>query len=108
MKVNPDLNGRVALVTGGSRGIGAATATALAEAGAAVAVNFRERAAEAEAVVNGIKQAGGRAIAIGADVSQAAAVAGMVDQVSSALGAIDVLVNNAGIAIVRNIDDLTE
>src|SRR5580704_1266819 len=106
MTIAPDLNGHIALVTGGSRGIGAAIA--LAEAGAAVAVNYRERAAEAEAVAAKIKDAGGRAIAIAGDVSQAAAVAKMVDHVGSALGPIDILVNNAGIAIVRGIDDLTE
>jgi 3-oxoacyl-[acyl-carrier protein] reductase len=104
----PDLKGRIALVTGGSRGIGAAIALALAESGAAVAVNYRERAADAEAVVAGIKGKGGRAIAIAADVSQAAAVAKMVEHVASALGPIDILVNNAGIAMVRGIDDLTE
>jgi 3-oxoacyl-[acyl-carrier protein] reductase len=108
MTVNPDLRGRVALVTGGSRGIGAAIASALAEAGAAVAVNYRQRAAEAEAVVAGITSKGGRAIAVAADVSQAAAVTKMVDHVTSALGPIDILVNNAGIAIVRGIDELTE
>jgi 3-oxoacyl-[acyl-carrier protein] reductase len=108
MTVNPDLRGRVALVTGGSRGIGAAIASALAEAGAAVAVNYRQRAAEAEAVVAGITSKGGRAIAVAADVSQAAAVTKMIDYVTSALGPIDILVNNAGIAIVRGIDDLTE
>ncbi len=108
MTIKPDLNGRIALVTGASRGIGAAIATALAEAGAAVAVNFRERATEAEAVVAAIKSKGGRAIATAADVSQAAAVAKMVDHVTSALGPIDILVNNAGMAIVRGVDDLTE
>src|SRR6187455_1191246 len=108
MTVNPDLNGRIALVTGGSRGIGAAIAMALAEAGAAVAVNFRERAADAEAVVAGIKSKGGRAITVAADVSQAAAVTGMIDRVAAELGPVDILVNNAGMAIVRNIDDLTE
>jgi 3-oxoacyl-[acyl-carrier protein] reductase len=108
MTGNPDLKGRVALVTGGSRGIGAAIALALAEAGAAVAVNYRERAADAEAVVAGITSNGGRAIAVAADVSQAAAVTKMVDHVTSALGPIDILVNNAGMAIVRGIDDLTE
>ena len=108
MNIKADLNGRVALVTGGSRGIGAAIAAALAEAGAAVAVNYRERAAEAEAVVAAIKSKGGRAIAVAADVSRAAAVAEMVDHVAFALGPIDILVNNAGVAIVRGIDDLTE
>ena len=108
MTIKPDLIGRTALVTGASRGIGAAIAMALAEAGAAVAVNYRERADEAEAVVAKIREFGGRAVAIAADVSQAAAVAKMVDLAGSALGAIDILVNNAGLAIVRGIDDLTE
>jgi len=108
MTIKPDLNGRTALVTGASRGIGAAIAIALAEAGAAVAVNYRERADEAEAVVAKIRESGGRATGIAADVSQAAAVAKMVDLAGSALGAIDILVNNAGLAIVRGIDDLTE
>jgi 3-oxoacyl-[acyl-carrier protein] reductase len=108
MTIKPDLNNRIALVTGASRGIGAAIAIALADAGAAVAVNYRERASEADAVVTEIKRKGGRAIAIAADVSQAAAVAKMVDQIGSALGGIDILVNNAGMAIVRGVDDLTE
>jgi 3-oxoacyl-[acyl-carrier protein] reductase len=108
MTIKLDLNGHVALVTGGSRGIGAAVAAALADAGAAVAVNYRERAAEAEAVVAGIKDRGGRAITVAADVSQAAAVAKMIDHVATALGSVDILVNNAGMAIVRNVDELTE
>lgn len=108
MTIKPDLNGRVALVTGGSRGIGAAIASAFAEAGAAVAINYRERAADADAVVAGIKSRGRRAIAVAADVSQTAAVAAMIDGVTLALGPIDILVNNAGMAIVRGIDDLTE
>ena len=108
MTIKPDLNGHTALVTGASRGIGAAIALALAEAGAAVAVNYRERATEADAIVATIKGSSGRAIAVAADVSQAASVAKMVDQVGSALGPIDILINNAGIAIVRGIDDLTE
>jgi 3-oxoacyl-[acyl-carrier protein] reductase len=108
MTITPDLDGHTALVTGASRGIGAAIAAALAEAGAAVAVNYRERAGEADAVVTKIKHMGGRAIAVAADVSQAAAVAKMVDHVASVLGPVDILVNNAGMAIVRGIDDLTE
>ena len=108
MTIMPNLNGRVALVTGASRGIGASIAIALAGAGAAVAVNYRERAVEADAVVTKIKEIGGRAIAIAADVSQATAVGKMMDEVTSALGPIDILVNNAGIAMVRGIDELTE
>jgi 3-oxoacyl-[acyl-carrier protein] reductase len=108
MTIKLNLTGHIALVTGASRGIGAAIAIAFAEAGAAIAVNYRERAAEANAVVAEIKDIGGRAIAAAADVSQATAVARMVDHVASALGPIDILVNNAGIAIVRGIDDLTE
>src|SRR5437588_1898172 len=103
-----DLSAHVALVTGASRGIDAAIALRLAESGNAVAVNYRERAAEADAVVAAIKTKGGRAVAVAADVSQAAAVAGLVEQVTSALGPIDILVNNAGMAIVRGVDDLTE
>jgi 3-oxoacyl-[acyl-carrier protein] reductase len=108
MTIKPDLNGHVALVTGGSRGIGAAIAAALAQAGAAVAVNYRENADQAEAVVAGIKSTGGRAIAVAADVSRSDAVAAMVKQVATALGPVDILVNNAGMAIVRGIDELTE
>jgi 3-oxoacyl-[acyl-carrier protein] reductase len=108
MTIKPDLKGHSALVTGASRGIGAAIAAALAGAGAAVAINYRERADEAEVVIAKIKSMGGRAIATAADVSQAAAVAKMVDHVASALGPIDILINNAGMAIVRGIDDLTE
>jgi len=108
MAAGQDLSAHVALVTGASRGIGAAVALMLAELGAAVAVNYRERAADADAVVAKIKAGGGRAVAVAADVSQAAPVAEMVAQVASALGPIDILVNNAGVAIVRGVDDLTE
>jgi 3-oxoacyl-[acyl-carrier protein] reductase len=102
------LNNRVALVTGGSRGIGRAIAVSLAEAGAAIAVNYRDKAAEARNVAETIRGAGGRAMAIGADVSQAAEVAAMMAAVERDLGPVDVLINNAGIGLVRTVDDLTE
>ena len=108
MIITPDLKDKVALVTGGSRGIGAAICVALADAGAAVAVNYRERADAANALVADLNKAGHRAMAIAADVSRASDVKGMIDRVNTALGAIDILVNNAGIAIVRGVDDLTE
>ena len=108
MTTKQDLSAHVALVTGASRGIGAAIAIALAEAGSAVAVNYRERADDAGSVVAKIKAMGGRAMAVAADVSQATSVAGMVEQVAGALGPIDILVNNAGMAIMRGVDDLTE
>jgi 3-oxoacyl-[acyl-carrier protein] reductase len=108
MMAGQDLGAHVALVTGASRGIGAAVALTLAELGAAVAVNYRERADDAEAIVAKIKSSGGRAIAVAADVSQSAAVAGMVERVARELGPIDILVNNAGIAIVRGVDELSE
>ena len=103
-----DLRNRVALVTGGSRGIGRAIAVSLADAGAAVAVNYREKAAEAEVVVAAIEAKGGKALAVRADVSQAAEVARMMAEVEGALGPVDVLVNNAGVGLVRSVDDLTE
>jgi 3-oxoacyl-[acyl-carrier protein] reductase len=102
------LKGRVALVTGGSRGIGRALAISLADAGAAVAINYLERADAATDVADSIRKQGGRAMVVGADVSKAAAVKAMVGDVERALGPIDVLVNNAGIGLVRAVDDLTE
>ncbi len=105
---SPDLKTCVALVTGGSRGIGAAVVQALAAAGAAIAINYRERADAAQALATSIQKTGGRAIAIAADVSQADAVATMFDRTHAELGPVDILINNAGIAITRGIDDLTE
>jgi 3-oxoacyl-[acyl-carrier protein] reductase len=102
------LQGRAALVTGGSRGIGAAIVRSLAQAGAAIAVNYRERASEAATLVKSISKAGGHAMAIAADVSQSDAVAQMVKRVNADLGPIDILINNAGIAITRGVDDLSE
>jgi len=91
------LEGKIALVTGGSRGIGRAIALRLAREGAAVAVNYLGRAAEAETAASQIIDAGGRALAVGADVGDAGAVRAMVERVERELGPIAVLVNNAGI-----------
>jgi len=103
-----DLGDRVALVTGGSRGIGKAVARALAEAGAVVAVNYRERGDEALAVVASIENDGGRAAAFEADVSTRTAVQSMVHQIEQQFGSIDILVNNAGMAVVHSLEDITE
>ena len=90
-------SGRVALVTGASRGIGREIALELGRSGHAVAVNFARSAEAAAGVVEEITSAGGRAIAVQADVGDAEAVAQMVNRVTEELGAIGVLVNNAGI-----------
>ena len=103
-----DLRDRVALVTGGSRGIGAAVAIALAKAGAAVAVNYPERADAANAVCAEITGMGRKAIAIQADVSVSADVRRMVAEVGAHLGGIDILVNNAGIARPRKLEEIAE
>ncbi|QAY74042.1 SDR family NAD(P)-dependent oxidoreductase [Agromyces protaetiae] len=89
------LDGRVALVTGSSRGIGADTARYLAEAGAAVVVNYRSKAPRAEKVVAAITEAGGKAIAVAADLTDEASVASMFAEAEAAFGKIDVLVLNA-------------
>jgi 3-oxoacyl-[acyl-carrier protein] reductase len=102
------LRGRIALVTGGSRGIGAAISRALAEAGAAVAINYRERADHAKNLADELLKTGVSAIAVQADVSQSDAVAKMIQLVNSELGELDILINNAGIAITRGIDTLSE
>jgi 3-oxoacyl-[acyl-carrier protein] reductase len=103
-----DLEKRVALVTGGSRGIGRAIALALGRAGAPVAVNYHTHVNEAEAVVADIRNADGRAIAVQADVSKRGDVEKMARKVETELGPVEILVNNAGIATVRGLDDLTE
>ena len=103
-----DLTGRIALVTGASRGIGKAVALTLAASGADVAVNYRERGSEAIDVLETIHAMGRRAIAVPADVSNGEAVNDMFRAIEHGLGMVDILVNNAGIAIFHNIDDLTE
>jgi 3-oxoacyl-[acyl-carrier protein] reductase len=106
--LHPDLSGKVALVTGASRGIGRSIAVLLAEAGADVAINFRERADEAHAVVETIGAGGRRARAVRADVSLGAEVADLVARVEAELGPIDILVNNAGVSEPCTIEDLSE
>lgn len=92
-----DLKGRVALVTGGSRGIGRAICLELAERGACVAVNYRTRRDAADAVVDEVRSCGLDAISIQADVSDGDAVRAMFEEVAGALGKPDILVNNAGL-----------
>jgi 3-oxoacyl-[acyl-carrier protein] reductase len=92
-----ELDGRVALVTGGSRGIGAAICAELAAAGATVAVNYARRSDAAEAVVDEIRGAGGTAHAIEGDISTAAGATGLVEHVEAEIGPIAILVCNAGI-----------
>ena len=97
------LDGRVALVTGASRGIGRAIALALAEQGAKVVVNYVSRAGDAGAVVDTIKANGGTAVAVRADVSAGPEVDAMIAGVAAQLGPVDILVNNAGIVLRRGI-----
>ena len=103
-----ELRGKVALVTGSSRGIGRAIAVALARAGADVAINYKTRAADAKQVESEIAGLGRRCIAIQADVSLSGDVDRLVDAVRTELGPIDILVNNAGIARVQSIEEITE
>ena len=97
MATHQPLKGQKALVTGASSGIGAGVALSLARAGADVVVNYASSAAGAEKVVNEIQAAGGKAMAIKADVSQAADVDTMFDRMIGEWGTIDILVNNAGL-----------
>ncbi len=103
-----DLTGKVALVTGASRGIGQAAALALAEAGADIAVNYRNREALALETVRSIDRLGRRAIPVRADVSLAAEVADMVMVIEADLGQVDIVVNNAGIVSAKPLPEISE
>ncbi|ASO21267.1 NAD(P)-dependent dehydrogenase (short-subunit alcohol dehydrogenase family) [Actinoalloteichus hoggarensis] len=97
--------GRVALVTGGSRGIGAATARALADEGLNVAIGYSASAEKADEVVRDLRRRGVRAVAYRADQSDADQVTALVDTVATEFGRLDVLVNNAGVSINGRVDD---
>lgn len=99
------LSGKVALVTGGSRGIGAASALALAEEGATVVISYNASPEKAEAVVNRIKAKGVQARALKADQASTADVEKLVNDVAAEFGHLDILVNNAGIAAGGAVDD---
>jgi len=103
-----DLGGKVALVTGASRGIGRAIAIALAKVGVDVAVNYKTHADEAHRVCSEIESVGRRAVAVGADISVAADVSRLVETVEEQLGPVTILVNNAGVTRPQPIEEITE
>src|SRR5438876_12021659 len=96
-----DLTGRIALITGASSGIGAATAAILADLGATVAIGYHRNQSGAEQVRDAVTTAGGKAIAIRADMCQQSEIRSMVRSVAGQLGPIDILVNNAGSLVER-------
>jgi 3-oxoacyl-[acyl-carrier protein] reductase len=102
-----DLQGRVALVTGGGRDVGAAISRTLAVAGATVAVNYHGSKAEAEAVAADIQKAGGKAKAYQADISDAGIVKQLVANIESDFGGLDILVNNAGLVFRKRFSEST-
>jgi 3-oxoacyl-[acyl-carrier protein] reductase len=106
--ISERLDGRTALVTGGSRGIGKAICLALAARGASVAVHYREQAQAAETVVEQIQSAGGKAIALQADMADAQAIARLVNEAAAQLGAVDILVNNAGEMTDSSVADMPD
>jgi 3-oxoacyl-[acyl-carrier protein] reductase len=102
------LNGKVAIVTGASKGIGAAIATSLAAAGASVVVNYASSKEGADKVVADITKAGGKAVAVKGDVSKAADAKAIVDAAIEHYGKLDVLVNNSGVYAFSPLEDITE
>jgi 3-oxoacyl-[acyl-carrier protein] reductase len=107
-KIMSDLKGKVAVVTGASKGIGAGIAKSLANAGAAVVVNYASSKEGAERVVAEIKAKGGKAIAVKGDVAKSADVKHLFEETRKTFGALDVLVNNAGIYKFQPLDEITE
>src|SRR3954468_24850086 len=103
-----DLSGRVALVTGGDRGIGRAIALALGRAGAAIGVHYHSHAEDAAAVCAELDRLGRRGVAVQADLATATDAATLVQAVERELGGVEILVNNAGIAEPRTLEELTE
>jgi len=103
-----DLTGRIALVTGASRGIGRSVAVALAQAGADVAINYRQMEKKARSTKEQIVTQAKRALTVRADVSSSTEVARMIRTVEDKLGPIDILVNNAGMANPKGLEDITE
>ena len=102
-----ELAGRVAIVTGAGRNIGRGIALALADGGAAVVVNARSNLQEAEAVASEIERSGGKALAVTADVADAAAVEKMVAAAAGKFGRIDILVNNAAVRVEQAFEEMT-
>ena len=105
--MNKKLSGKIALVTGGSRGIGAAIAKRLAADGANVAITYAKDASAASAVVKAIERGGGKAVAIQADAANVEAVKAAVEKTVATFGQLDVLVNNAGTAIPKTFEETT-
>ena len=106
--MNDTLKGKVALVTGASRGIGRAIAERLAKGGASVVVNYSSNSGEAQKTVESIKAAGGNAFAIQADIGKVSEISRLFDESIKHFGKLDILVNNAGIIFIKPVSETTE